>query len=484
MNRTAARLACRESGARGEATFSSPCCSSNFPPHNSQSPRILHRSLRAAVVHAKRVPGWIAFCLFLLARWSSLAIPELPSGAAVAPGGVLQIPQSSPFLIPSDAPAVAAIRPALDTNTAALIRVSDIFTVAIQPDGRLLIGGDFSFLRPKNVESRKFGRLNIDGTGDTNMAVQFSSSISSIAIQSDSRILVGGYSSAVPGRPRSGLVRLEPGGAFDVEFRQDFPGFISGIHPLPDGKILVSGDRLVSSTTQRRYFLFRIQSDGTIDETFDSALDGFVRTFAVQPDGRILVAGDFANAGGQPRAGIARLEADGRLDPGFAPTADGSVWAFAVQPDNRILVGGRFSRFDGQVHPCLVRLLPNGVLDAEFEAQLDTHDFGFVESIALQTDGGICVSGRFKKKGGLPGQNLARLLPDGQADPEFNAGANEMAHTLALDRTGRLWVGGVVHQPGRSTMFEPRSPRGHRAGHRIPDSWGSLRDLASRRNEP
>jgi hypothetical protein len=70
-----------------------------------------------------------------------------------------------------------------------------IYAVVVQPDGKILIGGDFTTLSPNGgaaVTRNRIARLNPDGTLDTAFNPNANSSVYSIAVQADGKILAGG----------------------------------------------------------------------------------------------------------------------------------------------------------------------------------------------------------------------------------------------------------------------------------------------------
>jgi uncharacterized delta-60 repeat protein len=148
---------------------------------------------------------------------------------------------------------------------------------------------------------------------------------------------------------------------------------------------------------------------------------------------------------GQPRTRLARLQPDGQLDRDFTPAANSDVYALAIQPDGKILVGGLFTAITGVPRNHLARLNPDGSLDATFVADAPDRPgqpTSFAGALALQADGGLLVGGRFASLGGRPRLNLARLLPGGQVDESFEAGADAAVRALAIQTDGQILVGG------------------------------------------
>ena len=62
----------------------------------------------------------------------------------------------------------------------------------IQPDGKILVGGKFTTLRGQKRVG--IGRLNPDGTLDTEFNPDIDGWVSSISLQRDEKILIGGTS--------------------------------------------------------------------------------------------------------------------------------------------------------------------------------------------------------------------------------------------------------------------------------------------------
>ncbi len=103
-----------------------------------------------------------------------------------------------------------------------------------------------------------------------------------VAIQPDGRVLVGGNFTTLGGQARSRIGRLNPDGTLDTAFNPGASGPVYCLALQPNGKILVGGDCLA----QRN-------SDGTLDTTFRQLSGGTVYCLAVQADGKILVGGHF-----------------------------------------------------------------------------------------------------------------------------------------------------------------------------------------------
>ena len=85
-----------------------------------------------------------------------------------------------------------------------------IGAIAVQSDGKIIVGGFFTTFN--GVETRGIIRLNSNGTPDTNFIENVgdgsSSSIKAILIQSDKKIIIGGLFQAFSGTARSRIARI------------------------------------------------------------------------------------------------------------------------------------------------------------------------------------------------------------------------------------------------------------------------------------
>ncbi|MCP5524139.1 MAG: immunoglobulin domain-containing protein [Verrucomicrobiales bacterium] len=314
-----------------------------------------------------------------------------------------------------------------------------VFALAVQPDGRILVGGAFS--RLGGVDRSCIGRLNPDGSVDPLYNPGADGAVQVIAIQPDGGVVVGGQFRNLGGQPRDRIGRLNPDGSLDVNFNPGASGSVDALALQPDGKILVGG---VFSTLDggRRYGLGRLTQDGVRD-SFAPEIYSYIYALALQPDGKILVGGQFTTVNRETHPRLVRLSPNSLVDSSFAPGVDPNnshaVYALLVQPDGRILVGGEFSLLEGNGHTNLVRLNADGTLDTSFNVPADDS----VYSLALQADGSILVTGLFDTLGGVRRDGIARLHPDGSLDPDFCPTASGTTfHGVALQEDGRVLVGG------------------------------------------
>ena len=310
-----------------------------------------------------------------------------------------------------------------------------VHATAVQPDGKLLIGGSFNSVL--GVSRNNIARLNTDGTLDTGFDPNANGRVYSIAVQADGKILVGGFfngPNSIGGQSRNRIARLDAATGLADSFDPNANHIVYSIVVQGDGKILVGGffNGPNSIGGQPRNRIARLDATTGLADSFDPNADSFVLSIALQADGKILAGGEFGSIGGQARSGIARLDPTNGLADSFDPNADFRVNAIAVQADGKILVGGEFGLIGGQTRNNIARLHPATGLADSFDPNADHA----VDSIVAQANGGILVGGDFRTIGGQVRQSIARLdATTGLADPfDPNVG---MPLGLEEARTGR-----------------------------------------------
>jgi uncharacterized delta-60 repeat protein len=300
---------------------------------------------------------------------------------------------------------------------------AEVRALALQPDGKLLVGGRFSYFDESTI--RGLARLNPDGTPERTFSPNVGGTVHAVAVQADGRILLGGDFRFVADEAHARIARLNVDGTLDTTFNQRgaLNREVRVLLTEPDGKILVGGS-FVGGRSGRPNRITRLNADGTPDPTFNAGTGAnrIVWSLAMEPDGKILAVGDFTTFDGHPQGGIVRLKSDGSLDPTFAaePGADRAVLAVWRQNDGKILVAGDFTTVNETRCPHISRLLPDGTCDPAFKP--GTGPDGRVSSMAVQGDGKILIAGAFRNVQDVPRNGIARLNADGSLDRSFEPG--------------------------------------------------------------
>lgn len=328
------------------------------------------------------------------------------------------------------------------TGPSALVHV-----VTLQPDGRILLGGNFGTV--DGVARSRIARLNPDGTVDTAFepGTGANDDVRAIAVQADGRVVIGGDFTIVNGAPRRRLARLLPDGRVDYTF---YPpgganGAVHGLAVQADGRVVVVGN-FTEITGVALNRIARLNADGSLNTSFDpgTGANGLIRAVALQSDGKIVIGGDFTSFAGQARNRIARLNGDGSLDTNFNPGTgmNSSVHALVVDDAGRLLAGGQFTQVAGTPQRYLARLTPTGELDPFFNMTVGFNNT--VNAVALQPDGRVIVGGAFTTANQVGRVRVARMGSDGSVDLTFDPGAGPNAAVLAVAAplNGNVLIGG------------------------------------------
>jgi uncharacterized delta-60 repeat protein len=238
---------------------------------------------------------------------------------------------------------------------------STVYSTSIQGDGTIIIGGDFTSYN--GTVRNRIARLNTDGTNSSfNSGTGANSTVHTTSIQSDGTIIIGGRFASYNGTTRRGIARLNANGTLNNSFS---PGFGPNLNTVvqttsiqSDGKIIVGG--YFTSSNGTASYIARLNVDGTLDTSFTpgTGADNDVNTTSIQSDGTIIIGGKFTSYNGTTRKGIARLNANGTLNNSFSPGFGlyPVISTISVQSDGKIIVGGDFTSYNGTGRNSIARI--------------------------------------------------------------------------------------------------------------------------------
>ena len=317
----------------------------------------------------------------------------------------------------------------------------------------------------------------------------------SVAIQNDGKIVVVGYSLMSDVELSTDydftVVRYNSDGSLDTGFDSD--GMVTtAINANPtedqafavalqsDGKIVVAGYSLIGASNYD-FVVVRYNTDGSLDSGFDG--DGIVITpigtsidiaysLAIQTDGKIVAAGYSFNGTDNDFA-LVRYDTDGSLDTGF--DSDGIVTtpvglsvdiasSVVIQNDGKIIAAGHSLISGNDYDFSAARYNTDGSLDTGFDTdgKVITPAFGTNEdkaySAALQSDGKIVLAG-YTSTGGIYHVALMRYNTDGSLDTGFDTDGIaitvignliDIAYAVAVQNDGKIVAAGYSYNPASS----------------------------------
>ncbi len=323
----------------------------------------------------------------------------------------------------------------------------EVSGIVVQPDGKLLVAGRFASFQ--GGAHAGFVRLLANGSLDSTFrhGLAAGSQVYAVALQPDSRILIGGWFTRVGGINKWHIARLNANGTVDTSFTANAGpnDWINAIKVQPDGHIVVAGSICEINLISRNQ-LARLNADGSVDLSFapGARLNGGVNCLGLDGLGRILAGGTFDDANGRPCRGIARFLPDGRLDQSLvmSPGVNGKIWSLIPSEGDSWVAGGWFDDVNGLACASVVRFATDGTPDPSLA--LSTSLTPEVWCVAVQPDGRLLIGGRFSQVDGVRRNGIAQLRANGQLAPGFDPGAgiNGAVYCLSQDASGLLWAGG------------------------------------------
>lgn len=245
--------------------------------------------------------------------------------------------------------------------------IGNIRCMVMQVDGKVLLAGLCSEYNGTSINN--IFRINSDGTIDSTFATMITGAnagINSIALQPDGKIIIGGNFTDYQGNVANRIARLNTNGSIDLLFDigtglNDYISY-NGIGIQSDGKI-VCGGRFTEYNGIFKNYLIRLNIDGSVDTTFNLGgigLNTWASCIFVQVDNKILIGGTFSEYNSTTVNGLARLLSDGQIDISFDSQssigADGQINNIATQSDNKLLIGGIFTNYQGYSNKNICRI--------------------------------------------------------------------------------------------------------------------------------
>lgn len=291
-----------------------------------------------------------------------------------------------------------------------------VTTIVRQGDGRILVGGGFTLFNGNPAVS--VVRLESTGVRDTGFALDpgIAGTVTALALQPDGWILVGGDFSQNSGSSRNNLARLRVTGDLDPTFDTG-PGQSGPVNALAvqrDGRI-VAGGVFTQFNALPRGGAARFTAAGALDTTFNAGagFSGAINTLAIRADDSLVLGGAFLSFDGAPRRGLAGLADSGSLIAEYnsgAVLGDGPVQGSAALPDGRVLAVGSFTGWAGPSAAGLARLSAAGTADPGFAAY--DRSLGINFGVIAAADGSILILGPTAARGNARQVGLVVLRPE------------------------------------------------------------------------
>ena len=374
----------------------------------------------------------------------------------------------------------------------------EVYDLALQSNGRIVAAGYTVGFGSGAFAVARFlptGAVDPSFDGDGKQTVDFATSTdvaTTVAIQGDGKIVLGGYfTNPLASFNRDfAVARLNGTGSFDNSFSGDARATfaVSSLNDeatdlviQTDGKYVLSGYARPESNQQNNFVAIRVTSTGTLDNTFATGgilrqdlfggSDDYAQTLIVQPDGRIVLGGQSLVSSWQ--FALLGLTADGQVDPLFG-SGQGSTnvpsgfkrqtFASALQVDGKLVTAGLVEVTNLGQNILIQRFNTNGTLDTTFGVGGSViNDFSpgyatneYASALVIQADGKIVIAGPASSRPTTGGDMfVSRYSTTGVLDATFGTGgttfvnfnnSTDEAWGLALQGTkivvaGRAFMG-------------------------------------------
>jgi uncharacterized delta-60 repeat protein len=248
--------------------------------------------------------------------------------------------------------------------------------VALQSDGKIILAGNFTGFT--GTSNNHLIRLNANGTKDStfDIGTGFNNNSRAIAIQSDGKVIIGGQFTTFTGSSQNRIIRLNANGTKDSTFNigTGFDLTPNKIVILSSGKILICGSfSTYNGTTVNG--LCRLNTDGSIDGTFTTPNTSIIVTSIKElSNGKLLIGGLFSVYLNKRVNRLVQLNADGTIDTTIDYNAIGSNFYVTTavnnspsniytDANNRVYVTGQIFQFNNQPVSNIIKLTTNNQIN-------------------------------------------------------------------------------------------------------------------------
>jgi uncharacterized delta-60 repeat protein len=300
----------------------------------------------------------------------------------------------------------------IDSNFAvSTITFGIIEQILIQPDGKILIGGNFTQINGVNIN--RLARFNTDGTLDAtfNIGSGANNYVRGMGLQGDGKIVVVGGFTNFNNVPKNRIARLNTDGSIDTSFVTTLAlGHLYGVRIQSDNKIVTCG--YINNNGVIASKVIRFNLNGTVDDVFDLGSE-INLALAIQADGSI-VTGGFSD--------LFRINNNGTIDVSFTKHHNGTIWSVENISEDKLLIAGAFTIFNNEIEDYIVSLNTDGSIDSTFDIGPGTGADNTILSSFRHSNGNIIITGEFNNYNGVARKGVANLDAEGNLNTAFDIG--------------------------------------------------------------
>ncbi|MFN7559015.1 MAG: GC-type dockerin domain-anchored protein [bacterium] len=381
--------------------------------------------------------------------WSALGsgTSNVVSALAVLPGGDLIVGGWFFTAGGVQASRIARYNPTTGVWTALGSGVNNtVRSLAVLPSGDVIVGGNFTIAGgvPVNQIARynpTTGTWSSLGTGVTGVNTY----VYALAVQPDGDVLVGGNFSNAGGVSANRIARYNPATGVWSALGSGVNNAVETFVFLPSGDVIVGGSFTFAGGVLASRIARYNPSTG-VWSALGSGTNDDVHALAVLPGGDVIVGGRFTTAGGvSGRNTIARYNPSTGVWSALGSGTDGRVYALAVLPGGDVIVGGIFTTAGGVSVSSVARFDPAinkwSALGSGVDGVVGGLSNG-IRALAVLPGGDMFVGGDFTTAGGMPANRVARYNPATGTWSALGGGVNSAVRSLAVLPGRDLIVGG------------------------------------------
>lgn len=316
----------------------------------------------------------------------------------------------------------------------------EVRAIRKQSNGKYIVIGGFD-----GQENRKPQRiLRLGGNGELDEAF-FSGKLAGeyrhILIQPDDKIILAGDFTEFDGVKQNGILRLTPNGNLDNTFKPSSSYYIKSKQTLlqDDGKILVVGEIVESSSNKYLSGIIRLLPNGQLDPSFPYQVfqNSNISYIKQTPQGDYYLAGDFS-FGNERHQGILKFTSNWKVDPSFKldksiAVAGKEVYVIEFLSNNHLVIGFKQQPFGNQIpiNNTLIKVDSDGVLDrsfrfsTSFEGKFTNNSHHPIISSIIVSNNSLFVGGSFTFIDGHHCFGMAKIsLVQSNKEVNKNTGTN------------------------------------------------------------
>jgi uncharacterized delta-60 repeat protein len=368
-----------------------------------------------------------------------------------------------------------------------------VYSVAVQPNGQVLIGGNFNEVDGQPCDY--VARLNANGSLDTafNPGATLSGPVFALATPQTAVITTNVVSTTGQQVENDATININSNDVGTVTVNFIFPTTNEMYVVYGNNVIFDTGLTATGPTTPARFsvpygpgnapIILVVNPGGGIPTGTNYSYSAVVTANPAMPE--VLVGGNFG-VQGQNYTDIALFNTNGGLDTatfsGMTLGADQPIYAMDWQPDGKILIGGNFQNFNATPISRFARLNADGSLDTTnfyvgagaddtvfcvkyinpYSFSTYTNFFNGQTNTLVSINRSIYIGGQFSTYNGTRRLGFARLYTDGTVDTTFmDSTYNQFAglpkvfsydapgvYTVGVQNDGNVMIGGSFNEVG------------------------------------